>query len=227
MLKSKALTLYQTISAAFCVIVVMSNILSAKMIALPFFTFSIPAGLITYPLTFLLSDLVTEIYGPKRAKLMVYIALAMSLLSFILIQVVLLMPTYETTQQRAFEAFLGLSSIRIFSSLIAYVTSQIADIQLYALLKRKVGLKFLWLRSNGSTWVSQIIDTLVIDILFLYWGLSMPMAEVFPIMLFSYAYKALFSVACTPLFYLGVSWIRGYSFKEIFSKRQALNIEVK
>lgn len=78
----KRFSLYQLLSTAFCVILVMSNVISAKMIALPFFDFTIPAGLIAYPLTFLLSDLVTEIYGPRQAKTMVYIALIMSVLSF-------------------------------------------------------------------------------------------------------------------------------------------------
>lgn len=219
MIKSKGLsTLYQMISAGFCVIVVMSNILSAKMVELPFFNFSIPAGLIVYPLTFLLSGLVTEIYGAKRAKLMVYIALMMSIVSFFLIHIVLFMPTLDLTQQIAFEAVLGLSSLRIFSSLIAYISAQIVDIQAYTFIKRKTSLRFLWLRSSGSNWISQIVDTFVIDILFLYWGLGMKMGEVYPIMLFSYAYKAFFSFACTPLFCFSVSWIRTKKFT-FFTKR--------
>ena len=142
MIKSRSLqALYQTICASFCVIVVVSNILSAKMVKLPFIALNIPAGLITYPLTFLLSDLVTEIFGARRAKLMVYIALAMSLLSFGMIQVSLILPTNGLEDQKAFQTVLGLSSLRIFSSLISYVTSQIVDIQLYAAIKRWTGSK--------------------------------------------------------------------------------------
>lgn len=221
MVESKKLfTLFQVISAAFCTIVVLSNILSAKMVSLPFFDFSIPAGLIAYPLTFLLSDLVTEVYGQKKAKLMVYTALGMSLLSFLLIQGVLLLPTQDGIAQSAFVLLLGTSSLRIFSSLIAYISSQIVDIYIYALIKRKTSLKYLWLRSNGSTWMSQIVDTLVIDILFLYWGLGMGFAEVLPIMCFSYAYKAFFSVACTPLFYLSVYLVRGKKEKSVLLQQQ-------
>ena len=64
----KESALYQIILAAFCVVVVVSNIVSAKLISLPFVELCIPAGLITYPLTFLLSDLVTEVYGAEKAK---------------------------------------------------------------------------------------------------------------------------------------------------------------
>ena len=118
MIKSNTLPfLYQAISASFCVIVVVSNILSAKMVSLPFVDLCIPAGLVTYPLTFLLSDLVTEIFGARRAKWMVYISLGANLLSFGMIQAGLSLPTASQEGQAAFQAVLGLSGLRIFSSL--------------------------------------------------------------------------------------------------------------
>lgn len=193
--------IYQVICSSFSVIVVISNILSAKMILLPAFQLVIPAGLIIYPITFLLSDLVTEIFGAKQAKLMVYVAFAMSLLSCLIIQIGLLLPGSELEGQKAFQAVLGLTGLRVFSSLISYLTSQIVDIQLYAAIKQWTGPKWLWLRNNGSTCISQIVDTVMIDLIFLWWGLGMTMAEVAPIMVFSYLYKASFSIACTPIFY--------------------------
>lgn len=230
MIRSRMLiAIYQLICASFCVIVVMSNILSAKMVVVPYLAISIPTGLIIYPLTFLLSDLVTEIFGAKRAKLMVYIALAMSLLSFGMIQFALILPESELDQQKAFQAVLGLSSIRIFSSLISYLISQLVDIQLYAAIKRWTGSKFLWLRNNASTCISQIIDTLLIDLIFLWWGLGMTITEVAPIILFSYLYKAFFSIACTPIFYFLVFLIRGKkkSVKEMFNLTSNIMIETK
>lgn len=195
--------LYQIMCSTFCILVVMSNLISAKMVKLPYFDLILPAGLITYPFTFLLSDLVTEFFGTKKAKLMVYIALGMNLLSLGIIQLALLLPS-EDSRQPAFQAVLGLSGLRIFSSLTAYIISQIADIQLYAWIKQLTGKRFLWLRNNGSTCVSQLLDTIIIDILYLYWGLGMGLTQVLPIMLISYTYKAFFSIANTPFFYLCV-----------------------
>lgn len=200
--------IYQIIVASFSVIVVLSNIISAKMVSLPFFSFAIPAGLITYPLTFLLSDLVTEIFGARKATFMVYTALAMNLLGVLLIEFAILLPAGSREEQEAFQAVLGLSGLRIFSSLISYLTSQIVDIQLYALIKKWTGPKFLWLRNNGSTCISQIVDTVMIDIIYLWWGLGMLMGDIVPIMLFSFAYKTFFSAALTPLFYLLVYTVR-------------------
>lgn len=201
--------LYQTICASFCVTIVLCNILSAKMTLLPILGFPIPAGLIFYPLTFLLSDLVTEIFGSKKAKLMVYIAFAASLLGFGMIQLSLLLPSATLDDHSAFQAVLGLSGLRIFSSLISYLISQLVGIQLYAAIRLWTGPTFLWLRNNVSACLSQIIDTVIIDLLFLCWGLNMSIADVIPIMLFSYFYKAFASVVCTPLFYLFVFLIRG------------------
>lgn len=201
--------LYQVLVASFCLIVVMSNILSAKMVQLPFWGLTIPAGLITYPLTFLLSDLVTEVFGKRRAQLMVYLAFGMSVLSFGMIQIGLVLPTADFQQKHAFEQVLGLSGLRIFSSLVSYITAQILGIQIYAMIKKWTGPNLLWFRNNGATFLSQLIDTVLIDLIFLWWGLGMSMSLVLPIMLFSYLYKAFFSVACTPLFYFLVFLIRG------------------
>lgn len=207
------LTMYQVISSSFCVIVVISNILSAKMVSLPLIPLSIPAGLLVYPITFLLSDLVTEIFGAKKAKLMVYVALGMSLLSLTIIQFGLLLPGSEVEEQKAFQIVLGLTGLRIFSSLMAYVTAQVVAIQLYAAMKQWTGPKLLWFRNNGSTCLSQIVDTIMVDLIFFWWGLEMTMAQVAPIMLFSYMYKVCFSIVCTPLFYLLVLMMRG-KFKQ-------------
>lgn len=199
---------YQFISVTFCVVVVMSNVISAKMIKLPMADFNIPAGLITYPLTFLLSDLVTEIFGAKKARLMVYMAFAMNLVGFGMIQLALLLPTANEVGQIAFTSVMGLSGLRIFSSLIAYLSAQIVDIQVYALIKKWTGSRFLWLRNNGSTCIAQIVDTVMIDMIYLGWGLNMSFNEVLPIMLISYLYKTTFSFANTPLFYMCVFLVK-------------------
>ena len=201
-------TLYPLISSVFCTLVVLANILSTKMVAFPWLELSIPAGLFFYPLTFLCSDLVTEIFGIKKAKTMVYIALAMSLFSFSMIQISLALPNYNREEELAFQNVLGCSRLRILSSLFSYIVSQMTAIYLYTAIKRWTGPAWLWLRGNGSTGLAQMLDTVLIDLCFLWWGLDMSMERVFPIMLFSYAYKLFFNAACTPVLYLLVFSIR-------------------
>lgn len=196
--------LYLTIVLAFCILVVISNLISAKLVTIPFFNFILPAGLITYPITFIMSDFVTEIFGIKKAKLMIHLTLAMNLLAFAIIEIALLLPAVDERTGIAFQSILGLSGLRIFASIVGFICSQMIDVQMYALIKHWTGSKFLWLRNNGATCIAQFVDTVIIDMLYLYWGLQMNLSSVIPIMLLSYLYKMTFSVACTPLFYLSV-----------------------
>ena len=96
---------------------------------------------------------------------------------------------------------MGLNGIIVFSSLIAYLVGQVIDIQIYAWIKNCTGEKHLWLRNNGSTLTSQLIDTCIVNFIHLYVGLGLSFDLVFKAMLFSYMYKAFFSMANTPLFY--------------------------
>lgn len=207
--KISLFTLYHILSASFCVIVVLSNILSAKLVKVPFFfDLIVPAGLVTYPLTFLISDLVTEVFGTKKARHMVYVTLGMNGLSFAIIYLALLLPAHLDRESAAFQTVLGLSGLRIVASLTAYMISQLVDIQLYSQIKKWTGPRFLWVRNNASTCISQLVDTFLVDIIYLYLGLHMGLQEVVSIMGISYAYKAFFSFAITPLFYLCVYLVR-------------------
>lgn len=191
------------ITAAFSVIVVISNIISAKLFFLPVFdNFAIPAGLITYPLTFLLSDLMTELYGQAQAKKMIWTAFALSIVSLGVIEAALLLPS---ASQAPFEMVLGLNFWIVIASLVAFLLAQSIDVYLYATIKRWTGEPKLWLRNNGSTLASQVVDTATVNWIYLFFGLGMSYDAIASIALFSYLYKAVFSVALTPLFYLLVA----------------------
>lgn len=199
---------YLVLCTSFTLIAVFSNIISIKLVTLPYLNIQIPAGLLIYPLTFLLSDLVTEIFGVAKAKWMVYVALGMNIFSIGILELALWLPTSNEEHQKAFQIVLGLGTLRIVSSLISYIIAQIVDIQVYASIKKRTGSRYLWLRNNLSTCISQMIDTILIDILYLYWGLGMAFQDVLPIMVFSYLYKAVFSFLLTPLLYSGVSFLQ-------------------
>jgi uncharacterized integral membrane protein (TIGR00697 family) len=196
---------YYVLNSIFCVVVIVSNIISPKMVKLPYFQdFSIPAGLITYPLTFFISDLVTEIYGARMAKEMVYHAFGMSIVAYLIIKIALILPSSSTENQLYFEKILGLNGVILIASLTAYIFSQIIDIQLYALIRKWTGENYLWLRNNGATLIAQLVDTTIVNMIYLKMGAGMEMSQVFPIMIFSYVYKCVFSMAFTPLFYFFV-----------------------
>jgi queuosine precursor transporter len=183
-------------------IVVISNIVSTKLILIPFFhNFSIPAGLITYPLTFFISDFITEIYGTKKAKEMVHHAFGMSIVAYLIIKIALILPSPTLENQSHFEEILGLNGIILVASLTAYIISQTIDIHLYAAIKKWTGPNYLWVRNNGSTLIAQLVDTTIVNLIYLKGGVGMDMVQIFPIMAFSYVYKCTFSIVLTPLFY--------------------------
>ncbi len=196
---------YQIITAVFCIIVIIADIISVKLVSISWVEgVQIPAGAFLYPLTFLLSSLVTELYGPRKAKAMVFIALGMTILSYSILQLALLLPTKDKATQEALQLLLQFNGIVIFASLSAYTISQMMDIFFYAIMKKRTQGRFLWLRCNGAGFISQAMDTIIVNMIHLYWGLGLDMDTLIPTMLFSYLFKVSFTFCLTPLFYIFV-----------------------
>lgn len=217
--------LYVVLVASFSVVVILSNLITIKLVRLPFFADqAIPCGLITFPLTFVVSDLVTEIFGERRAKWMVYLGFAMCALSFLIIHMAIQLPAHPEwvsaynpsgyidsyEYQSAYESVFGLNGLAIFSSIFAYITSQILDVRIFAFLKELTKTKHLWLRSNLSTLIAQIADTLIVNTLVFYWGLKLDLSFVVQMCISCYIYKSLFAICNTPLFYMAVRLANRY-----------------
>jgi uncharacterized integral membrane protein (TIGR00697 family) len=209
----------------FSVVVVVSNLITVKLVKLPFFgDQAIPCGLITFPLTFVVSDLVVEIFGEKRARFMIYVGFAMSMISFLMVNLAIRLPphaewvstfnpsgyvdSYE--YQAAYESVFGLNGLALFSSLLAYGTSQLLDVRMFAFFKELTKSKHLWLRNNVSMLIAQIADTLIVNTLVLYWGLKLDLYFVMQICITCYIYKAIFGMCNTPLFYGAVNLAKRY-----------------
>lgn len=219
--------LYLVCVTLFTVIVILSNLITVKMVSLPWLTpYALPAGLLTYPLTFLLGDLVTEIYGGAKAKFMIYLGFGATLVAHGLVYFAIIVPPHPdwiaaynphhygdaATQQRAFESIFGLNGIAILSSLAAYGASQLLDINLFGFFKEITRSRHLWFRNAGSTLVSQLTDTLIVNILLLYCGLKLELSTVIQLSMICYLYKVIFTVCNIPLFYLLVAsakWFLG------------------
>ena len=220
--------------SAFVVVLVLTNVIGVKLfLAFPellpngFFgePITLTTGILTYPITFLLTDVVCEVYGSKRAKLMVFTGFVMSLLSLVLIQTASLVPGSPVwpsgnphfdsvdEMQTAYESVFSLPGILIFGSMTAYLIAQLVDVRLFHLFKRLTEGRHLWLRNNGSTMVSQLIDTIIVNSIFLGYGLGLDWAVIGKIILASYVFKILFAAIDTPFAYLVVLLLRRYLAK--------------
>lgn len=204
------------LSSLFSVLFVVTNLIGAKIAALPFSHFATTSGVFIYPLTFFLSDLVAETYGEKRARQMVFLGFTMCLFTFLILQFVLRLTPHPlwvvadnphgyqdvSEYQNAFKAVFGLSGMMMLASLAAYLVGQLLDIRLFMLIKKWSRGKHLWLRNLLSTLISQGIDSLVISSIFLIGGMKMSLHDGGVVMIGSFLFKIFFALLMMPLLYL-------------------------
>lgn len=197
-------------------------------------TFSLAIGVLPYPITFLCTDFISEIYGRKRANRVVWVG-------FILNAWVLLIlwfggsinaPSLNELGQLdaqlengeiviphdyAFYAIRSLAFGATFASMIAYMTAQFIDVHVFHFLKRKTNGKMLWLRNNGSTLTSQLVDSIAVILITYYFADGIPVDHEKPIftqllafIVSAYLFKVVAALFDTIPFYFGTKWLRKY-----------------
>ena len=164
------------------------------------------AGVIAFPVTFIITDLLNEYYGKSGIRFVTYIGMGMIIFEFGLLQVAMGVPTADISPvpTEAFNTVFGATGRIIVGSLTAYVLGQLADITLFHWLRRLTHGRHLWLRATGSTFGSQFIDTFVVLTVAFFGRLSFQ--EILAITLFNYSYKFIIAVVITPVIY-GAHWV--------------------
>ncbi|PIT86529.1 MAG: transporter [Candidatus Magasanikbacteria bacterium CG10_big_fil_rev_8_21_14_0_10_43_6] len=185
-----------------------ANLLGSKITIL--FGIAVSVGIFSYPLTFLITDAVGEVYGKQKAKQIVWAALIAQVLVLLLTYISIKLPAAEryTFNEEYVTVFSG--SIRmIIASLIAFVVSQTYDIWAFDWWKKKTKGKYLWLRNNASTMVSQIIDTLLFMFIAFY-GITekFTVGFILELSLSFWLFKIVFALIDTPFVYLLVRWLK-------------------
>ena len=198
---------------------------------------ALAVGVLPYPLTFLCTDLISELYGRARANFLVSVGLG---LNFLILAVLTLgdiapsvpadtMPPWQMIQLaeplalpngQTVEGQIGLfqliyatTSGAVFASMLAYIAAQYCDVQLYHFWKRLTRGKHLWLRNNFSTLLSQLVDSvMVVTVTFgaVYWRGEMAFNTLLVLVGSNYAFKALSALADTLPLYVLVRWLRQY-----------------
>ena len=171
--------------------------------------FELSVGILPYPITFLITDLISEIYGKKRANQVVIAGIFASFFSMGILLIANEVPAIENSpiDDETFNQVFALSPIAALASMIAYLLAQFVDIRIYHFWKNLTQGKMLWLRNNFSTFSSQLIDTvLVVGLLSifgvlewkLFWGLVIS----------GFLFKIIVAALDTPLLYLFVGIFR-------------------
>ncbi len=212
----------------FVVVLVMTNLVGMKFFQAPFTNLALTTGILTYPFTFIISDVVTEIYGKKKANFMVYLGFTLSIFMYLVTKMMIELPPhpywYEANNvygykemldyQKAYQSTFNVTSILIFASMLAFLSGQLLDVYLFQKIRQLTGGKHLWLRNNGSTMISQLIDTLIVNSIVLYVGLHTPFLNGLEVMSSMYLYKLILCALSTPFTYILVFFLRRQSRKE-------------
>jgi queuosine precursor transporter len=227
---SRAQLVYLWLTVVFVASLLVADVLGVKLFRIPFgFAFSVPwqdasidaiqhtCGMLTFPITFLITDLVNEFYGKRAARRIVWIGFAAGGFAFLVINVALAMPHWEVPfniASQSFDDVFSSSRIMYVASLSAYLVGSFSDIAIFGWLKRLTGGKRVWLRATGSTVVSQAIDSFIVTWLAfsvarhaLSSGVAaMPFDEVLKTAATGYLLKFAIALGLTPVIYLG-RWV--------------------
>jgi uncharacterized integral membrane protein (TIGR00697 family) len=203
--------LFVVLAALFVTCLVVGDLIGVKLTDVGVLgrTFTISLGMIPFPVTFLLTDLLNEFYGKARARFVTLVGFAMALLTLALVTVADAVPIAPFTREPGWtgvteaqfsSVFAGSQRILV-ASMVAYLVGQLLDISVFHALKRLTRSRLLWLRATGSTLVSQLVDTVFVQ--FLAWSGTLPTEKILEIVASSYTFKVMVAVGLTPVIYAG------------------------
>ena len=211
--------LFLILAGIFIAALVSCNLIFQKFFTwTPFdlYTFEISVGILPYPITFLVTDIISELYGKRKADQVVISGLIASVFVSLLVVVANAVPqtAWSPVGDETFSKVFGLNAPAVFASMVAYLSAQFIDIRIFHFWKKLTKGKHLWLRNNGSTIFSQLVDTAaVLALLFAFgtledseggdnWAYFLTLLEN------GFLFKMLCALVDTPLFYAAVWYLK-------------------
>ena len=171
--------------------------------------FELSVGILPYPLTFLITDLISEIYGQKKADQVVITGIFASIFSIGLIFISSQLPAIEGSpiNDATFNSVFLNAPLAVLASMLTYLFAQFIDIRIYHYWKKLTKGKHLWLRNNFSTFTSQFVDTFTIVSLLILFGI-LPQDKFLVLIISGFIFKVIVAILDTPLLYLFVWMFR-------------------
>ena len=229
--KLLAQKIYLILGALFITSLVVSNLIFQKFFYWHPFDmqvfgvdlFILSVGILPYPITFLITDLISEIYGKQKANQMVTVGIFASIFSIIIISVADSLPAIADSPvgDVLFSKVFGSTIIAVFASMITYLLAQFIDIRIYHFWKNLTNGRMLWLRNNFSTFFSQFVDTFTITFLLCLFEV-LKWDQFTGLLISGFLFKILIALIDTPFLYLGV-----YLFRKKFNLKvnEEINID--
>ncbi|KKM11607.1 transporter [Clostridiales bacterium PH28_bin88] len=210
---SKVSVLFVVLACFFVTFLLISNIIAGKLVQVSGVV--LPAAVILFPVTYIFGDVLTEVYGFKRSRLIIWVGFAANVFMALifLITVSLPYPAFWSNQE-AYAAVLGFTPRIVVASLIAYCAGEFSNSVLLSKIKLITGGRMLWVRTIGSTVVGEGIDTLLF-ISVAFYGL-LPVAALVSMVVAQYIWKVGYEIAATPLTYALVRWVKRKEGLDVF-----------
>ncbi len=194
---------------------IVAELVGGKLIRF-FGTFTQSLGIILWPVVFILTDLINEHYGKSGVRKLTYITVGLIAYTFILISIGLRIPAvpFSPVNDSTFETVFGQSQWIIVGSILAFFVSQLVDVSVFWMFRNRTGRNMIWLRSTGSTVVSQLVDTFIVQFVAFVLPGKWTMDEFIHNASWGYSFKLLVAICLVPLIYLGHYIIDRYLEKD-------------
>lgn len=215
MFKSKKDLVFVILAGIFITNAVTAELIGGKLIQMGPFVMSI--GILPWPIVFITTDLINEYFGKQGVKKLSYITACLIAYAFIILFLAISIPAAKgisPVNDEQFYAVFGQSMWIIVGSIIAFLISQLIDVTVFAFFKSKTGNKMIWLRTTGSTIISQFFDSFIV-LGIAFWLPGKINSETFvSSALTGYTFKLATAIGLTPLIYLGHYLIKKYLAEE-------------
>jgi queuosine precursor transporter len=211
---------YDFVLAAFVAVLLISNVASTKILVLGPFTFD--GGTILFPLSYIFGDVLTEVYGYRRARRVIWAGFAATaLMALVLAAVQRLPPAADWPHQEAFASILGQTPRIVLASLIAYFAGEFSNSWILSRMKVATRGRWLFARTIGSTLVGEGLDTMLF-VTVAFAG-ALPGALLWSIAVSNYVFKVGFEVLATPLTYLVVNRLKAVEGIDVYDESISYN----
>jgi uncharacterized integral membrane protein (TIGR00697 family) len=203
----------------FVVVLIVSNLIAPKFVAVGWFRFS--AAQLLFPLTYIFGDVFTEVYGYSASRKAIWTGfMASAIMTAFGLFAIWLPPAPEFRNQQAYETIFGAVPRNVAGSLLAYWAGEFANSLTVAKMKLWTNGRYLWTRTVGSTIVGQAVDTTIV-IAFIFWG--QPFSVMFQLIVSGYLFKVIYEVLATPLTYLVVNFLKRKEGVDYFDRSTNFN----
>ncbi len=205
--KATVSKLFACLMGVYVTCLLLSNLIAVKIISVGGITLS--ASVILFPITYILADVFTEVYGFRDMRTVIWMGFGCSAFAVLIYMITIALPHPAFWEdQEAFIAVLGTTPRIFFASLAGYLFGEFSNAMILSRMKVKTKGRMLWLRTIGSTVIGEAFDT-VIFIGISFWG-TMETSVLLQMILFQYLFKVCYEIICTPATYAVVDRLKAY-----------------